>query len=400
MRLFSILTAILVVLALYGLIFERDRILAFAGAAPTEEAEATEEAAADTEDLDPADDRPRIAVVAQASQAEVIERAVLLRGRTEAARNVSVMSETSGRVVSEPLRRGSYVEAGDVLCAIAPGTREANLAEARARLPEAAARVAEAEARLAEARINDRAAQSLSEGGFASDTRVAGTKAGVESALAAVETARAGLQAAEAGIAAAETEIERLEITAPFGGLLESDTAELGVLLQPGTLCADIIRLDPIKMVGFVPETEVERITVGARAGARLSSGREVQGRVTFLSRSADEATRTFRVEVEVPNSDLMIRDGQTVEIVVESDGEKAHLLPASALTLNDEGQLGVRIADEGVARFVPVTLLRDTVQGVWLTGLPETAEVIVVGQEFVIDGVPVDVTLREDQTP
>ena len=117
---------------------------------------------------------------------------------------------------------------------------------------------------------------------------------------------------------------------------------------------------------------------------------------MTFLSRTADEATRTFRVDVEVPNPDLSIRDGQTVEIAIAADGENAHLLPASALTLNDSGLLGVRIAEEGVARFVPVTILRDTVEGVWLAGLPEVAEVIVVGQEYVTDGVRVAVTLRE----
>jgi multidrug efflux system membrane fusion protein len=65
-------------------------------------------------------------------------------------------------------------------------------------------------------------------------------------------------------------------------------------------------------------------------------------------------------------------------------------------MTLNDGGQLGVRIVEEGVARFVPVRMIRDTANGVWLSGLPETADVITVGQEFVTDGVPVRVTYEE----
>ncbi len=251
----------------------------------------------------------------------------------------------------------------------------------------------------------------MSEGGFASETRVAAANAAVEAALAAVQTATAGVasaqtglkaaasgvQAAEAGIAAARKEIERLSLTAPFGGLLETDTAELGALLQPGALCATIIQLDPIKLVGFIPETAVAKVEVGAISRARLATGDEVTGRVTFLSRSADQATRTFRVEVEVPNEDQRIRDGQTAEIAIASDGQAAHLLPLSALTLDDDGAIGVRAVNaDRIVEFMPVNVLRDTVDGIWVTGLPETVDVIVVGQEYVTEGVHVAVTYRE----
>ncbi|MGR3466550.1 MAG: efflux RND transporter periplasmic adaptor subunit, partial [Shimia sp.] len=226
---------------------------------------------------------------------------------------------------------------------------------------------------------------------------VSSAQASVQAAQSGLSATSAGIESAAAAVAAAEREIERLDITAPFGGLLESDTAELGTLLQPGALCATIIQLDPIKLVGFVPEVSVDRIELGALAGARLITGREVQGRVTFLSRSADELTRTFRVEVSVPNPDLAIRDGQTIDIVIAAEGTEAHMLPGSALTLDNDGSLGVRVVAEGdTALFKPVTLIRDTVEGVLVSGLDATERVIVVGQEFVTDGVPVAVTLRE----
>lgn len=183
----------------------------------------------------------------------------------------------------------------------------------------------------------------------------------------------------------------RLNITAPFAGLLESDTAELGSLLQPGALCATVIQLDPIKLVGFVSEADVARVTLGADARARLVNRQEVTGAVTFVARSADPETRTFRVEVAVPNADLALRDGQTAEIMIASEGTPAHLLPQSALTLNDEGTLGVRIVTaENTAGFIPVALMRDTADGVWVAGLPQAADVIVIGQEYVVAGVPV----------
>ena len=197
-------------------------------------------------------------------------------------------------------------------------------------------------------------------------------------------------------MASAENELTKLNIHAPFSGILESDTSELGSLLQPGSLCGTIIQLDTVKLVGFVPETSVDRVNIGAFAGARLASGREVVGEVTFISRSADPTTRTFRVDVEVDNADLSIRDGQTAEIAIQADGETAHLLPQSALTLDDTGQLGVRLVREGRANFAPVAVLRDTQEGIWITGLETQADVIVVGQEFVTNGVPVHATYRE----
>lgn len=409
MRLLSILTALLVVVALYLLVIQRDALMSFAGVGDDSAAAAEAEEAAQ-HDTDVAIGEHSVSVVAIRSEARVIDGAVILRGRTEAARQVEVRAETSGQVISEPLRRGATIAEGELMCSLDPGTRrialsdaEARLDEARSRVPEARARLAEAQARLAEAEINDRAASRLSEGGYASETRVAATTAAVEAARAGVSSAdsglaaaQAGIQTAEAAVASAQNELQKLEIRAPFSGLLESDTAERGALLQPGALCGTIIQLDRVKLVGFVPETQVDRVTIGAPAMARLASGAEVTGEVTFISRSADPNTRTFRVDVEVPNPDLSIRDGQTAEIAVQGEGETAHLLPQSALTLDDDGRLGVRVVDNGVAAFAPVSVIRDTTRGVWIAGLGEEAAVIVVGQEFVADGVPLAVTWRE----
>lgn len=426
MRILSFLAAIIVAIVVLAFTIERDATMAYlrgdapaepaatAGTGPSSAAAATPAAAA------------LIRIVAQHSVAQEIDSAVVLRGQTQAQRQVEVKAETTSTVLSEPLPKGSFVEAGQLLCKLSPGTRGAALAEAQARLsearagkseaqsrvPEAQSRVAEAQARLDEALVNQNAATKLSEGGFAAETRVksadasvASARAGVESARAGVQAAKSGLQSADAGIeaaqaavAAAETEIERLEIHAPFAGLLESDTAELGSLMQPGALCATVIQLDPIKLVAFVPETDVDRVQVGAIGGGRLAAGGgDVQGRVTFLSRAADPTTRTFRVEIEIPNPDLRLRDGQTVEILIATDGAPAHLLPQSALTLNDEGTLGLRtLTADSVVEFQPVKLVRDTPSGVWLTGLPDMVDVIVVGQEFVTAGVTVDATFRE----
>jgi len=413
MRIIPPLTALVVTAGLYAVVMERDSLLAFARGEDTTEIEAdAAEVSDDQSQLAQAEDAGvRVAVVAVHSQARAIDNAVVLRGQTRAIREVNVMAETTSTVISEPLRKGASIKKDEVLCELDPGTRPASLLEARARLLEARAKMPEAEARLTEAhavleeaRINLTAAQKLSEGGYASETRLASAKAAESTAQAAIasaegglESTRAGIESAVAAVASAEKEMDRLVLHAPFNGILESDTAEIGSLLQPGSLCATVIQLDTIKLVGYVPENAIDHVTLGSRAGARLAAGQEVTGTVSFISRSADESTRTFEVEITVPNPDLKIRDGQTAEIVIAAEGTKAHRLPQSALTLNNEGQLGVRVVRaDSTAGFVPVRLLRDEAAGVWLDGLPEEADVIIVGQDFVTEGVALKPSYRE----
>lgn len=408
MRILPILAAIILAVVLYMAVLERPTLMAFFGAGGEDEtAQETTQAAAPTPVKD-----TRVKVVVQKLNAQSIDSAVVLRGQTAAARQVDVRSETSAVVVSEPLRKGAQVEEGQIMCRLDEGTRGAALAQARAQLAEAQSRVPEAEARLQEAqallneaKINQNASVRLKKDGFASTSRVASSdatvatwEAGVSSAQSGLRAARSGIEAASAAVAVAEAELERLVIKAPFKGLLESDTAELGSLLQAGALCGTIVQLDPIKLVGFIPESQVNRVQVGAIAGARLvAGGNDVQGRVTFVSRSSDPTTRTFLTEIEVPNPDLAIRDGQTAEILIASEGANAHLVPQSALTLNDEGALGLRLVNaDNIVEFYEVSLVRDTVNGVWVTGLPAEANIIVVGQEYVIEGVEVVPTPRE----
>ncbi len=404
MRIMPLVTAGLVLAFLYFWVIDRDQLMVLAGADPV--TETTETADVTEVDLD-----ALIKVVVRTSQEQSIENAVILRGRTEAARSVVVRAETNGAVISEPLRKGAYVNQGDLLCEIEPGTRSAAVDEAKARLaqaeasvPQARASLTQAEAQLREAEVNLNAARTLKEDGYATETRVLAAEAAWEAAQAGVEGARSGLVSAEtsiisagAALANAELELSRVAIHAPFAGLLESDTAELGSFLSTGADCATIIQLDTVKLVGFVPELEVGKITVGAPAMARLADGTEVTGRVTFLSRSADETTRTFRTEIDVQNADLSIRDGQTADIIIGSEGRMAHLVPQSALTLNDDGDIGLRTIDaSNTVAFYPIEIVRDTINGVWVTGLPATIDIIVLGQEYVIDGVQVNPTYQE----
>lgn len=307
-----------------------------------------------------------VRVVAMTSVAQPLNERLVLRGVTEAARNVDVKAQIGGLVVSEPLRKGAHVAEGALLCQLETADR--------------AARVTEAEARLAQAIADSEASAALNERGFRAATQLAADAASLEAARAAVTLA--------------QLDLARTELRAPFHGLLESDSAEIGALLQPGDVCATVIELNPIKVVGFAPERAIGGVEIGRTVRAELASGETLEAVVSFVARSADTETRTFRVEATAANASEAIRDGVTAEIEIALNAAPAHLLPHSALTLSNTGDLGVRLVTESgdgpVAGFAPVVVLRDTVDGLWVSGLDARADVIVVGQEFVTTGAPI----------
>ena len=321
-----------------------------------------EAGATNTSVLDTRAARQSLPVLVQIERVVAVERGreIILRGRTEAKRSVDLRAETSGRVVEILVRKGAIVRRGDVIVRLAMDDREARLAEAVSRV------------RQRELEFN--ASQRLNERGFRSATKVAEAAAELDEALAYQ--------------AQVEIDISNTEVVAPFAGVLEARPVEVGDVLATGSVVARIVDQDPLLVVGHVSERDVQRIRVGDPGVATLVGGETVQGRVSFIATTAESQTRTFRVELEVRNPGGRLRDGLTSEISIPIERQLAHLLSPAALTLNDEGVLGVRIVvPEDTVRFVPVKIIDDTADGIWLSGLPSVADLITVGQEFVRDG-------------
>ena len=291
---------------------------------------------------------------------QIREAQVIMRGRTEAARSVIVRSETAGVVAAAPTSEGAFVRQGQVLCRLAVDARQAGLDQARAM--------------LSSRQLQRQAAAQLAEKGYRSQTQVL--------------EAQANLDAAQAGVRAAEIALKQVEIRAPFSGVFDKRDAEIGTYLSPGQACGTMIELDPLLVVGDAPETEAAKLRVGAQAHAKLVNGQPLQGTVRYVARDADPQTRTYHVEVSVRNPGNAVRSGLSAELRVGAGASPAHLVPVSALVLDSAGRQGVRhvLPDSRVA-FTPVTVLEETPQGMWISGLAGTARVITVGQSFVADG-------------
>lgn len=183
------------------------------------------------------------------------------------------------------------------------------------------------------------------------------------------------------------------KVKAPFDGYLETFSVKEGDYLNTGAVCATIIDPDPMRLIGEVSEKEINFVKVGAKAEAELISGKKVEGVVSFVSTSANKGTRTFRVEIDVKNSDRSIRDGVSAQIAIEGDIILAHKISPSILMLGDAGELGIRTVNEDdQVEFKEIEILEDSIEGIWITGLPKKTRIITIGQEYVFQGQTVNV--------
>ena len=291
-----------------------------------------------------------------------------VRGSTEAQGKVSIRSETSGLLNKRHVHKGDNVAKGDLICSLNIGALEATLQQ----------RVAE----LNKARIDYTSAQKLAKGGFSTKSRVTQDKATLEAATAAMK--------------AAEIDLEQTQIRAPIDGIIQDPFAKVGDMLQVGDVCANIMQPDTMNMIAQVSERFIGSIHVGDEAQVKTVTGESATGKIIFISPSADTETRTFRIEIAIPNSDGKIRDGVTSIAKIDLPGDNAHLVPASVLTLNDKGQLGARTVDVyGMVSFIPITILNDTRDGMWIKGLPDNIKIITRGQEYVSEGQQVDAVVK-----
>ena len=182
-------------------------------------------------------------------------------------------------------------------------------------------------------------------------------------------------------------EVNRTQVKAPFSGFIEQ-IVKPGNFLERGQVCATIIQLNPISFIAGVPEYDINKVQVGQKVSLELVTGQKINGKLTFVSKSASPDTRTFIVESQIENPQGLVKDGLTANMTIEIDKVKAHKISPSILLLNDGGKLGIRIViNSKIAKFIEITILEDSEEGLWVTDIPEDVEIMIQGQGFVEDG-------------
>jgi len=182
-------------------------------------------------------------------------------------------------------------------------------------------------------------------------------------------------------------ELNRTEVKAPFRGYIEK-IIKPGNYINRGEICAVIIELDPVTFIAEVPEAEIKTIVKGQNVSMRLVTGEIINSRLSFVSKSATPSTRSFRVEAEVENPNGLIRDGITATMQINTNKILATKISPSIMLLSDAGSLGVRIVnDDAIVEFIPIKILEDTQDGIWITGIQNSSNLIVRGQGYVENG-------------
>lgn len=287
-------------------------------------------------------------------------RKLILSGRTEADKKVTITARTGGVLTEMRVKRGQHVKQGEVIAVLSDDAREAQVAQATALFNQ---RKSELEAR-----------RKLIEQGNLPRLEAMNLEA--------------QFKGAEASLAQAVAERDRGVLRAPWDGIV-FDTAEIGgaALSFMGAPVAQMVALDPLLAVVEVSETKLAGLKVGDPAEVRLVNGQKVMGRLRYVAKTASATTRTYRVEVQLPNPSNAIPDGITAEVAIPVAPVPATRVPRSALTFSSGGDLGVRVVENDKVGFFRIALIEDDQAFMWVAGIPDGAKVIVQGQDFVREG-------------
>lgn len=313
---------------------------------------------------------PQSKVRVRTQTAEEIVRTIVVNGKTAPARIVELSAETDGRVEFIGAERGANVGRGNTIVRLDERDRSARLAQAKATVKQ---REVEYEGRV-----------KLKSESYVSEAQL-------QEAIAQLEGAKTELRRAE-------LDLEYMIVRAPFDGALQSRVVEIGDFLKSGDPIATFVDNRTIIVAANVSEFDARHVAVGESAEAQLATGEQVRGTIRYVAPVADEATRTFAVELEIDNQAGQIRAGGTAELLIPAETVYAHRVSPSLLTLDDAGNVGIKIINEdGEVQFIVADIALSTSSGVWLAGLPETATIITVGQGFVTSGAVVDTVPEGD---
>ena len=305
-----------------------------------------------------------VTVAVRESRADLVDQVFAAEGQALPDRDTPIRAETSGQIGEVLVARGTDLEAGQVIARFDTAAREADLNRAQEELNRAQREFDNASA--------------LVDRGIATADRVS--------------QAQATLAAAEAGVTAAEEAIANTEIRAPFAGRLETLDINVGEYVATGSETGRIVDNTPLTISIQVPQQSLRDIAVGQEAEVAFITGDTATGVVRFVGTSANAETRTFTAEIEVPNADGAIPAGISAQLRIPTGQVKAHFVSPAILSLNTDGTLGVKTVEgDNTVRFHEVSIVRAQTDGIWIAGLPDTAQIISIGQGFVNDGETVD---------
>jgi len=345
-----------------------------------------------------------------------ISRFIRVTGTLTAEEQADVAAETSGRVISTPVERGSPVTEGTELVRLSAVETEASVKEAEANAAQIEARLAQpANGSFDVNRVpevaNARANFALAESEFSriekllaervvSQSEYDQRKTQVEAARQLLESAKNGaeqqyqaLQAARARVTLARKAASDTVVRAPFSGVVVERLVSTGDYVTRGTKVAQVVRIMPLRIALTVPEQFVADVKVGQPVSFSVDafSGRAFEGRVRYVSPSLRAEQRALTVEAVVPNSNGELKPGMFATALIQQPNKvQAVLVPtASVRVVSGTSRVFVIAGDRAEERLVTTGQVLDQLVEI-TAGLSPGEKVATANVPQLVDGVKV----------
>ncbi|AMO56640.1 hypothetical protein GZ77_03460 [Endozoicomonas montiporae] len=291
---------------------------------------------------------------------QLIPRTITLYGKTRPDRVITVSSELAARIVATQAQRGALVREGEALVNLREGSLKAELKSARAQVKKA--------------RLDLDSARTLQKKNLIADNQLPQ----LELAVAEAESRLQRLQ----------IDLENTRIVSPVTGILHERMVELGDFIDRGKPVAEILDLNPLIVSVDVTQELIQSLSVGDDADIRLLGEQSANATVRYISRKANDATRTFTVELAIANPDMELPAGLSVEADLVMGQVRAVELSPALLSLNESGIPGIKWVDRNnIVQFTSAEIVKTGSNSLWLGGIPATARIITRGQGFVKEG-------------
>jgi RND family efflux transporter MFP subunit len=331
-----------------------------------------------------------------------------LRGETGAWNESIIYARVSGYVAKWNADIGDRVEKDQVLATIDTPELDAEYAAAQAKLASAVAesRVREAEADFAEttyARWRD------SPKGVVSEQEREDKKAGNATAVARLAAARAQVNLDQANVDRLAAFEKFKRVTAPYAGTIVERRIDIGNLVTAGSSASTtqlyrMVSDDPIRVFVDVPQSataDLMKAGVPATVVTNDVPSRRFEGKITRTSAAVNARSRTFKVEIDVPNPRHALVTGLYVQVEFELGSNDMLQVPAAALSFRAKGPQVAVVGRDSVVKFRNVTIARDDGNMVELgSGVAAGDRVVLNVSSQIVDGEKVQVSEGDDRKP
>jgi multidrug efflux system membrane fusion protein len=349
------------------------------------------------------------------------------RGVTRTGFEIDVISRRQAFVLAQVAVEGDWVESGATLIELDKGTLDADLDAARADRKAGLAaykdikrrfriggpweaQIAAATADLEAVRSNYESTKKLVDRGvkkpLAKLQQIALLKAAEmrlielenQSEELSLSVSYAQIKAIDARISKLLEQLKFTKVTASQSGWLEKFHVEIGQTISENAPVARILGLKSLIIDAPIPQTQINKIKIGDIVDLEIDGAGKRQGLVSKIATSANQATRTFSVEVLLDNTDMTLRAGMSAGVRVTIDEVPAFKISPAHLNVDEDGLLSVKtVTPDGIVYVMPVMIAQTVGNAAYVSGLADGTVILGMGQAFVSEGTKITYKIVEE---